>query len=91
VSTNPDEAYDGPGDPEILRDLVLADEPNEDPVIEATRRMGRLMEIIDGALAAAELHRRAKRAATEVARVGKLTVREGNPGDDAVSMTGLRR
>ena len=43
------------------------------------------MEIIDGTLAAAELHRRAKKAATEVARVGKLTVQEGNRGDDAVN------
>src|SRR5207248_4951585 len=56
-----------------------------DPVIEATRRVGRLTEIIDGAVAAAELHRRAKEAAAEVTRVGKLTVREGNPGDDAVN------
>jgi hypothetical protein len=82
---DPDEAPDGPGDTEILRALVLAGEPNEDPVIEATRRMGRLVEIIDGTVAAAELHRRAKKAATEVVRVGKLTVREGNPGDDAVN------
>jgi hypothetical protein len=51
--------------------------PNADPVIEATRRMGRLVEVIDGVVATAELHRRAKKAATEVARVGKLTVREG--------------
>jgi hypothetical protein len=82
---HPDEAPDGPGDTEILRALVLAGEPNEDPVIGATRRMGRLVEIIDGTVAAAELHRRAKKAATEVVRVGKLTVREGNPGDDAVN------
>jgi hypothetical protein len=82
---DPDEAPDGPGDTEILRALVLAGEPNEDPVVEATRRMGRLVEIIDGTVAAAELHRRAKKAATEVVRVGKLTVREGNPGDDAIN------
>jgi len=93
---NPDEAYDGPCDPEILRALVLAGEPSVDPVIEATRRVGRLTEIIDGAVAAAELHRRAKEAAAEVTRVGKLTVREGNPGDDAVNdwietMMGLYR
>ena len=82
---DPDEAADGPGDREILRALVLAGEPNEDPVIEATRRMGRLVEITDGVAAAAEFDRRAKQAATEVTRVGKLTVREGNPGDDAVN------
>jgi hypothetical protein len=82
---DPDEAADGPGDAEILHALVLSGEPNEDPVIEATRRMGRLVEIIDGVVAAAELHRRAKKAATEVTRVGKLTVREGNPGDAAIN------
>ncbi len=83
--SSPDEAADGPGDPEIRNALVLLGEPNEDPVIEGTRRIGRFIEIIDGVAAAAEFERRAKKAATEVTRVGKLTVREGNPGDDAVN------
>ena len=82
---DPDEAADGPGDPEILHALVLLGEPSEDPVIEATRRTGRLAEIIDSVAAADELERRANQAAIEVAEVGKLTVREGNPGDDAVN------
>ena len=82
---DPDKAPDGPGNPEILDALVLLGEPNADPVIEATRRIGRLVEIIDGVAAAAEFERRAKKAAIEVAEVGKLTVREGNPGDDAVN------
>jgi hypothetical protein len=82
---SPDEAADGPGHTEILDALVLLGEPNEDPVIEGTRRIGRLVEIIGGVAAAAEFERRAKKAATEVTRVGKLTVREGNPGDDAVN------
>ena len=82
---DPDDAADGPRDPEILNALVLAGEPNADPVIEATRRIGRLMEILDSVAAAAEFDRRAKKAATEVAEVGKLTVRQGNPGDDAVN------
>ena len=60
-------------------------ETHEDRVIEATRRIGRLAEIIDGVAAAAELEHRAKEAAVEVAEVGKLTVREGNPGDDAIN------
>jgi hypothetical protein len=80
-----DDAADGPGDPEILHALVLTGEPNEDPVIEATRRTGRLVEMIDGIKAAAEIERRANQAAIEVAEVGKLTVREGNPGNDAVN------
>jgi hypothetical protein len=82
---NPDEAYDGPGDPEITHLLVLLGEPNADPVIEGTRRLGRLIDIIDGVVATAELHHRAKKAATEVTSVGKLTIREGNLGDDAVN------
>ena len=64
--SDPDVAADGPRDPEILHALVLLGESNEDPVIEATRRVGRLMEIIDGVAAAAELGRRANQAAIEV-------------------------
>jgi len=93
---DPGEAADGPGDPKILHALVLLGERNEDPVIEATRRTGRLAEIIDGVSAAAGLERRARKAAIEVAEVGKLTMRAGNPGDDAVNdwiaaMMGLYR
>jgi len=91
-----DEAADGPCDPEILNALVLSGEPNEDPVIDATRRIGRLVEVIDGVTAAAEFDRRARKAAIIVTEVSKLTVREGNPGDDAVNdwiaaMMGLYR
>jgi hypothetical protein len=93
---DPDEAADGPSDPEILRALVLLGEPSEDPVIQATQRMGRLVEVIHGVAAAAELERRADQAAVEVAEVGRLTVRQGNTGDDAINdwiaaMMGLYR
>ena len=93
---DPDEAADGPGDRDILNALALVGEPNEDPVIEATRRIGRLAEIFEGVAAAAELERRAKKAATEVTEVGKLTVQQGHSGDDAVNdwaaaMMGLYR
>jgi hypothetical protein len=81
----PDEAADAPDHTEILAALVLAGESNADPVMEATRRIGRLAEILDGIAAAAEFERRAQKAAIEVAEVGKLTVREGNFGDDAVN------
>jgi hypothetical protein len=81
----PDEAADGPGDPEIFQALVLTGEADENPILEATRRIGRLVEIVEGIVAATELERRAQKAATEVAQVGKLTVQEGNPGDDAVN------
>jgi hypothetical protein len=65
--------------------LVLAGEPDENAVLETTRRIGRLVAILEGAAAAGELERRARQAATELVAVGKLTVREGNPGDDAVN------
>jgi hypothetical protein len=81
----PEGAADGPGDPEIFQALVLTGEADEDPILEATRRIGRLVEILEGVIAATELERRAGKAATEVAEVGKLTVQEGNPGDDAVN------
>jgi len=80
-----DDAADGPGDHEIFRALVLAGEPDENAVLETTRRIGRLVEILEGIAAAGELERRAQQAATELAAIGKLTVREGNPGDDAVN------
>jgi hypothetical protein len=79
------EAADGPGDTRILDALVLAGERNADPVMEATRRIGRLVEIVDSIAAAAEFERRAREAAMEVAKFGELTVQEGNPGDDAVN------
>ena len=82
---NPDEAPDGPGDIEILDALVLEGDRNEGPVVEATRRIGRLVEIVDAAVAAAEFSRRAREAVTEVAEIGKLTVPEGNPGDSIVN------
>jgi hypothetical protein len=82
---NPDEAADGPGDPEIFEALVLTGERDADAVFEATRRIGRLVEIVDSIAAAAEFERRAPKAATEIAEVGKLTVQKGNTGDDAVN------
>jgi hypothetical protein len=82
---DPDKALDGPSDPDIFKALVLTGEPDENPVVEATRRIGRLAELVEGIAAAAEFDRRAEKAATEVAQVGKLTVRSGNAGDDAVN------
>lgn len=52
--------------------------------MEATRRIGRLVEIAEGVAAAAEFDGRAKKAVAEVAEVGNLTVPKGNPGDAAI-------
>ena len=82
---NPDNAFDGAGGHEIFMALVLAGEPDENAVLETTRRIGRLVEFLEGIAAAGELERRAQQATTELAAIGKLTVREGNPGDDAVN------
>ncbi|MGO9432386.1 hypothetical protein [Rhodoblastus sp.] len=41
--------------------------------------------LMEAAAAAAELKRRAEKAAAEVAEVGKLTVAEGNRGDRAIN------
>jgi hypothetical protein len=82
---DPREAADGPTDIEILDALVLAGEPTEGALIEATGRIGRLVEILDAIEAATEFDRRAKEGAQEAAAVGKLTVQEGNRGDEAVN------
>jgi hypothetical protein len=82
---SPADAADGPGSRELLAALVLLGGRNEDPVIEAVGRIGRLTEIVEGLAATAELVLRAKKAAIEVIKVGKLTVRERNSGDDAIN------
>jgi hypothetical protein len=82
---DPNDAVDGPGDTEIFEALVLIGEHDENPVMEATRRIGRVAAILEFISAAADFDHRAQKAAIEVAEIGRLTVREGNPGDDAVN------
>jgi hypothetical protein len=81
----PDKAAEGPGDREIFKALILVGDAGEDLVIAATRRIGRLEEIVEGVVAVAEFDRRAKTASTQVTNIGKLTVRKGNPGNDAIN------
>ncbi len=80
-----DEAFDGPGNFEILEVLASVEEPSEDAVVIATRRIGRLEEILQAIEAADELEHRARKAADEVIAVGDLTVPRGNRGDAAVN------
>ena len=47
------------GDPKILEALVLIGEPDANPAVEATWRIGRLVETVEGIAAAAELDHRA--------------------------------
>lgn len=80
-----DEAVDGPGDPRILDALILIDDHDETPVMRATQRVARSVEIMEGVAAAADLSRRAEQAGAEVGRVGKLTVEAVNRGDRAIN------
>jgi hypothetical protein len=82
---SPADVADGPSNRELLAVLILLGERSEDPVIDALGRIGRLTEIVDGVVAAAELEVRAKKAAVDVTEIGKLTTRKGNPGDDAIN------
>jgi hypothetical protein len=80
-----EEAPNGPGDRELLEALVLERDANEDRVVEATRRIGRLVEILDAIEAAEELAHRASAGAEEVKQLGQLTVVEGNSGDAEIN------
>jgi hypothetical protein len=80
-----EEAYDGPGDVEILKALSWAIAHDEDPVTTATRRVGRLAEILEAIAAAAVIEQCARQGAQEVIEFGRLTVPKGNRGDVAVN------
>lgn len=77
-------ADDGPSI-DILEALVLTTDADSTPVVEATRRLARLREILDAIAAARELSERAEKAAQETARIGELTVYKGHSGDRAVN------
>lgn len=75
-------APDGPGDREIF--IALANYPvdsTEDLVVEATRQIGRFVEILDAVGAAQTLEGLASDAVPEVKALGEATVPKGNPGD----------
>jgi hypothetical protein len=80
-----EDAYDGPGDFEILKVLSWAVDHDEDPVITATRRIGRLVEVIEAIEAANDLEQWAEYAADEVIKFGQLTVPKGHHGEAAVN------
>jgi hypothetical protein len=80
-----EDAYDGPGDLEILRILSWAANHDEDPVIVATRRVGRLAEILKAVEAARHLEQWADLGANEVIKFRGLTVPTEHQGDVAVN------
>ena len=83
--TNYKEADDGPGSFELLAILANVEEPSEDAVVKATRRMGQFATIMDAVEAASELERRALKASEEVLAIGNLTVPKGHRGNDPVN------
>ncbi len=76
-----EDAYDGPGDFEILQVLSWALDHDENPVVVATRRIGRLAEILEAIEAASELEQWAEQSAEDVVEFGQLTVPKGHRGD----------
>ena len=78
------QAADGPGIA-VLQALASADPGNEDAVVRATARIGRLVEILEARDAVRELERRAEIAGQEVVRIGKLVVPKGHQGDADVN------
>ena len=84
---SPEDAADGPGDPYIFDELIMAtDDGTEDDVAEATEKVARLSVLLSEALSAAgELRIRAQQAADDVVDIGKLTVPKGFPGDRALN------
>jgi hypothetical protein len=83
--TTYEEAADGPGSFELLEILAAVEEPSEDAVVNATRRMGQFATMMDAIKAASELERRALEAAEDVIAIGKLTVPKGHQGKAAVN------
>ena len=83
--TRYEDADDGPGNFELLEILAAVEEPSEDAVVNATRRIGLLATMMDAIEAASELERRATEAAEDVIAMGNLTVPKGHRGKTAVN------
>ena len=82
---DPREATDGPGAIALLEFLASAEDDDEDEVIRATARIGRLVEIFDSIDAARALERRADKAAEDALRIGELIVPREYQGDVVVN------
>ena len=67
---NPADAADGPGDIEIQELLASVEDRDEDLIVEATDRIGRLVEVIKAVQAAKLIQRHAQKATGDVVRIG---------------------
>ena len=82
---DPSQALDGPSIA-ILQVLASThDETDEEAVVRATARIGRLAEILEAVVAARELERRASMAAEQLVQIGELVVPKGHHGDVPVN------
>ncbi len=79
-----EDAYDGPGNLELLETLAWAEDHDQDAIITATRRIGRLMEILEAVEATSAIEDCAEAAGDEVQAMGALTTRPGHQGDEPV-------
>lgn len=80
--SDPADAPDGPA-LAVLLVLASADDGTEDAVIQATARLGRLVELLEAVDATRELWHLARQGAADVEHLGKLTVPKGYRGDVA--------
>ncbi|MEZ5827107.1 MAG: hypothetical protein R3D30_13960 [Hyphomicrobiales bacterium] len=82
---DPREADDGPGAIALLEYLASASDNDEDAVMRATGRVGRLVEIFEAIDAIRELEHRTEKATEDALQVGKLIVPQEHQGDAAVN------
>jgi len=82
---DPRESDDGPGVITLLEYLASASDNDEDAVMRATGRVGRLVEVFESIDSIRELERRAEKAAGDALQVGRLIVPQEHQGDSAVN------
>jgi hypothetical protein len=82
---DPSQAPDGPARGLLQVLASTGHKTEEDPIIRATARVGRLVEILDAVDACREIERRAANGAKEAVEIGKLYVPKGHQGDVAVN------
>jgi hypothetical protein len=79
------QAPDGPARKALQVLASIGHKTEEDLVIRAVARVGRLVEILDAVDALREIERRAATGAKEAVEIGKLYVPKGHQGDVAVN------
>jgi hypothetical protein len=78
---DPSQALDGPGVAVLQVLASTCDGTDEEAVVQATARIGRLVEILDAVHGVRELERCASVRAEQVVQIGELVVAKGHHGD----------